>query len=189
MISRSACLDAGLLDPVDSGDLDAVQRALASVREEVDHGVAAGSTADADLVVVVREVGELEADASNALSEVAALGPPYGVRVLVASEHSVADMLERSDNPHRTGRDRSSGSPVSSCSILLSCSASQVLLWLPPCLRYEVPRDSCGCCSSTFHANCSRKSLKQAAMRSILVPDRATSVRCRWLAAPRRRSP
>jgi len=56
----------GLLDPADSGHPDAVQQALASVKDELDRGVAVGSTADADLVLVVRELGDLKPDALNA---------------------------------------------------------------------------------------------------------------------------
>src|SRR5437870_3940917 len=51
------------------------------------------STADADLVVVVREMGDLEPNALSALSGIAALGPQHGVRLLVASEQPVAEML------------------------------------------------------------------------------------------------
>jgi hypothetical protein len=83
----------GLLDPADSGHPDAVQQALASVKDELDRGVAVGSTADADLVLVVRELGDLKPDALNAPSAIAATGPHYQVRLLVASEQSVAEML------------------------------------------------------------------------------------------------
>ena len=43
--------------------------------------------------MVVRELADLEPDASNALSGIAAEGPDYGVRLLVASERPVAEML------------------------------------------------------------------------------------------------
>ena len=46
--------------------------------------MAVGRTADGDLVRVVRELGDLKPDALNALSAIAAAGPHYEVRLLVA---------------------------------------------------------------------------------------------------------
>ncbi|HEX9373376.1 MAG TPA: LysM peptidoglycan-binding domain-containing protein, partial [Roseiflexaceae bacterium] len=85
----------GLMDTVDPGDPEAVRLALESVKLEVDRRRETGSTADADLVVVVRELGDLESDALEVLAAITATGPDYGVRLLAASEQPIADLLGR----------------------------------------------------------------------------------------------
>jgi hypothetical protein len=49
----------------------------------------AGSSKEADLVVVVRELGDIEPDSLHILAAIAAVGPQSGVRLLVASEGPV----------------------------------------------------------------------------------------------------
>jgi len=83
----------GLFDVVDPGDPGSVQNALESVRDELDRRRRDRNNGDADLVVVVREIADLESPAVNALSAIAADGPDYGVRLLVASERPVAETL------------------------------------------------------------------------------------------------
>jgi hypothetical protein len=62
-----------------------VQNALESVRDELDRRRRDEINGDADLVLVVRELADLDADALVGLSAIAADGPDYGVRLLVAS--------------------------------------------------------------------------------------------------------
>jgi len=83
----------GLFDVVDPGDPASVQNALESVRDELDRRRGDRNNSDADLVVIVRELADLESNAVNALSTIAAEGPDYGVRLLVASERPVAEWL------------------------------------------------------------------------------------------------
>jgi DNA-binding SARP family transcriptional activator len=88
-------LPHGLEDTVDPADPQAVQRALESVQLEVERRQRAASASDADLVVVVRELCELEPEAQQLLGAIAATGPDHGVRLLVASERPVAEVLSR----------------------------------------------------------------------------------------------
>jgi hypothetical protein len=83
----------GLLDVVDPASPEAVQQALESVKLEVDRRREAGSSNESDLVVVVRELGDIEPDALQILAAIAAAGPHYGVRLLAASERPVAELL------------------------------------------------------------------------------------------------
>lgn len=83
----------GLFDVVDPGDPASVQNALESVRDELDRRRRDRNNGDADLVVVVRELADLESNAVSALSAIATDGPDYGVRLLVASERPVAETL------------------------------------------------------------------------------------------------
>jgi len=83
----------GLFEVIDPGDPASVQNALESVRDELDRRRRDRNNGDADLVVVVRELADLESHAVNALSAIAADGPDYGVRLLVASERPVAETL------------------------------------------------------------------------------------------------
>jgi len=85
----------GLFDVIDPGDPASVQNALESVRSELDRRRTDRNNGDAELVVIVRELADLESDAVNALSAIAADGPDYGVRLLVASERPVAETLSR----------------------------------------------------------------------------------------------
>src|SRR5206468_3406801 len=73
----------GLFDSVDPGEPASVQNALDSVRVELDRRRSEGADGEADLVVIVRELADLEPDALNALSALAADGPEHGVRLLV----------------------------------------------------------------------------------------------------------
>ena len=52
------------------------------------------SANEADLVVVVRELGDIEPDALQTLGAIAAAGPQYGVRLVAASERPVAELLK-----------------------------------------------------------------------------------------------
>ncbi|MDQ6670906.1 MAG: hypothetical protein M3069_09185 [Chloroflexota bacterium] len=83
----------GLLDVADPGDPDAVQHALEGVKLEIDRRRQAGSAGEADLVVVVREFGDLDPDALLTAAAIAAAGPRHGVRLLAASELPVAKLL------------------------------------------------------------------------------------------------
>ena len=83
----------GLLDVADPGDREAVQHALDSVKIEIDRRRQAASAGEADLVVVVRELGDLDPDALSTAAAIAAAGPQHGVRLLAASELPVAELL------------------------------------------------------------------------------------------------
>jgi DNA-binding SARP family transcriptional activator len=84
----------GLLDVVDPASPEAVQRAFESVKLEIDRRRESGGTNEADLVVVVHELGDIEPDALQVLGAIAAAGPQYGVRLLAASERPVAELLK-----------------------------------------------------------------------------------------------
>ena len=84
-----------LVDPVDSSDPVEVDRALTSVRQELERRTADTAHGDVpDLVVVVREFGDLEADAIQQLAAIAVSGPRVGIRLLVASERPALDLLQ-----------------------------------------------------------------------------------------------
>ena len=84
----------GLFDTVNSADPAAVQQALMAVRQELDRRMAAGATDEPDLVVVIRELGDLDAAAISMLKTIAAAGPRHRVRLVVASERPVAEVLQ-----------------------------------------------------------------------------------------------
>ena len=84
----------GLFDTVNSADPAAVQQALMAVRQELDRRMAAGATDEPDLVVVIRELGDLDAAAIGMLKTIAAAGPRHRVRLVVASERPVAEVLQ-----------------------------------------------------------------------------------------------
>jgi LysM repeat protein len=87
-------LPHGLLDVVDPGEPEAVQHALEGVKLEIDRRRQARSLADAaDIVVVLRELADLEAEAMASAAAIAATGPQHGVRLLAASERPVAELL------------------------------------------------------------------------------------------------
>jgi hypothetical protein len=85
-----------LFDSVDSSDLSGVERALTSIRQELDRRVAvAGARQDTpDLVVVVRELAELQPEACNQLGAVATAGPSVNIRAIAASERPVHDLMQ-----------------------------------------------------------------------------------------------
>jgi nucleoid-associated protein YgaU/DNA-binding SARP family transcriptional activator len=88
-------LPHGLLDPVNSADPEAVQRALAAVRQELDRRTEAGATDEPDLLVVIRELCDLEPEEMAMLGSIAAAGPRHRVRLVVASGRPVAEALQR----------------------------------------------------------------------------------------------
>ena len=83
-----------LLDPVDSADAAAVGRALDSVRQELDRHLAASQEDLPDLLLVVRELGDVEGEALEQLAAIAAAGPRVGIRVLAASEMPATELLQ-----------------------------------------------------------------------------------------------
>ncbi|MDQ6675365.1 MAG: LysM peptidoglycan-binding domain-containing protein [Chloroflexota bacterium] len=83
----------GLMDVVDPGDPEALRLALESVKLEIDRRRQAGSSGEADLVVVLRELGDLEPEAISTAAAIAATGPEHGVRLVAASERPVAELL------------------------------------------------------------------------------------------------
>jgi hypothetical protein len=85
----------GLLDTVDPGDPQATLRALESVKVEIERRRQTGGPDEADLVVVVRELGELEPEAHRILADIAAAGPQQRVQLVAASERPVTELLER----------------------------------------------------------------------------------------------
>ncbi len=88
-------LPHGLFDPVDPADPAAVEQALEAVRQELDRRRAGEPASDEpDLVVVVRELCDLEPAALRSLSAIAAVGPAHRVRLVAASERPVADVLQ-----------------------------------------------------------------------------------------------
>jgi DNA-binding SARP family transcriptional activator len=86
-------LPHGLMELVDPGDPEAVLRALEGTRLEVDRRRQSGSADDADVVVVLRELGDLEPEALAVCAAIAATGPQYGVRLVAASQLPVAELL------------------------------------------------------------------------------------------------
>jgi hypothetical protein len=83
-----------LLDPVDATDADAVKQTLLSVRQELTRRASTNESEDIpDLVVVVRELAELEPEAVELLGAILVEGPRHGVRVVAATERPVADVL------------------------------------------------------------------------------------------------
>ena len=82
----------GLLDVADPGDPDAVQQALEGVKLELDRRRQSSGTDEAELVVVLRELCDLEPEAVELCAEIAATGPQHGVRIIAASEHPVAEL-------------------------------------------------------------------------------------------------
>jgi hypothetical protein len=85
----------GLVDTVDSGDPQATLHALERVKLEVDRRRQIGNASADDLVVVVRELGELAPDAHRILGEIAAAGPQQRVQVVAASERPVSELLNQ----------------------------------------------------------------------------------------------
>jgi hypothetical protein len=83
----------GLLDVADPGNPEAVQHALNSVKLEIDRRRQAGCSGEADVVVVVRELCDLEPEAMATAAAIAASGPEDGVRLVMASERPVAELL------------------------------------------------------------------------------------------------
>ena len=88
-------LPHGLQNVVDPGDPPSVLRALERIQCEVDRRRRAPDVAEADLVLVIRELGELEPDAQLVLGSIAAAGPDHGVELLAASDRPVAELLSR----------------------------------------------------------------------------------------------
>jgi hypothetical protein len=80
-----------LLDPVDG---DAVKQALLSVRHELTRRASTDEGEDIpDLVLVIRELAELDPEAVEVLGAILVEGPRHGVRVVAATERSVNDVL------------------------------------------------------------------------------------------------
>ncbi|HEX9371783.1 MAG TPA: hypothetical protein VF897_12295, partial [Roseiflexaceae bacterium] len=84
----------GLGDVVDAGDPPALQEALESVKLEIERRRHADAADEADLVVVVRELGDLEPAVQRLLGEIAAAGPQQRVQLIAASERPVTELLD-----------------------------------------------------------------------------------------------
>jgi hypothetical protein len=83
-----------LLDPVDANDGDAVKQALLSVRREVSRRASADEGEGIpDLVLVVRELAELDPEAVEVMGAILVEGPRHRVRVVAATERSANDVL------------------------------------------------------------------------------------------------
>src|SRR5205823_2936360 len=63
------------------------------VKLEIDRRRQSGSVGDADVVLVIRELADLEPEAMTNAAAIAASGPPHGVRLVAASERPVAELL------------------------------------------------------------------------------------------------
>jgi len=87
-------LPHGVLDVIDPANPEAVQHALQDVKLEIDRRRQAGPTDEADLVVVVRELGDLDAEAMATAAAIATTGPEHGVRLVAASERPAAELLK-----------------------------------------------------------------------------------------------
>jgi LysM domain/Bacterial transcriptional activator domain len=85
----------GLLDPIDPTDVNALQAGLESVKVELDRRLTAASDDNPEIVVVIRELCDLEPPALTILGIIAATGPRHGVRLIIASERPVAELLRR----------------------------------------------------------------------------------------------
>jgi nucleoid-associated protein YgaU len=84
-----------LTDTIDPADSAAVNHMLDDVRRELDNRAAGEGTAEQpDLVVVVREMCDLEPSAIAQLGVLAAAGPVHNVRVIVGSERPVAELAK-----------------------------------------------------------------------------------------------
>ncbi len=90
-----AALPHQLLPVVDPGQADAVLAAIAHVRDEFDRRVAADLRDEPDVVLVVRELGDLGDDAVAALVPVLTEGPRYRVRLLAATEQDAAGVARQ----------------------------------------------------------------------------------------------
>jgi DNA segregation ATPase FtsK/SpoIIIE-like protein len=88
-------LPHALLPPVDASDAEAVHEALDSVRSELNRRVAQVTEGEPDIVLVVRELADLDAEALGRLHAIVGTGPNHHVRVVAASERPVADLRER----------------------------------------------------------------------------------------------
>jgi LysM repeat protein len=86
-------LPHGLLDVIDPANPEAVRQVLQDVKAEIDRRRHAGLTDEADLVVVVRELGDLDAEAMATADAIATTGPDYRVRLVAASERPAAELL------------------------------------------------------------------------------------------------
>ncbi len=83
-----------LMDPADPGEAAVSLSAVEGVRQELERRMTDGATDEPDLVVVVRELGDVEPAAMRVLGTIAAAGPRYGVRLVAASERPVAEVLQ-----------------------------------------------------------------------------------------------
>jgi nucleoid-associated protein YgaU len=87
-------LPHGLLDVIDSGVPEVVQRTLHSVTLEIDRRRQASRYVDtADIVVVLRELALLDPEAMATAATIVATGPQHGVRLLAATERTVSELL------------------------------------------------------------------------------------------------
>lgn len=91
--TRLGVLPHGLIDVADPGDPRAVRHALEDVRLEINRRRQTGSSNDADVVVVVRELAELETEAMTVAAAISATGPEHRVRLVAASERPVAELF------------------------------------------------------------------------------------------------
>jgi hypothetical protein len=83
-----------LIDVADPGDPDTVQQALESVKREIDRRRESGGADEPELVVLLRELGDLEPQAMDLCGAIAANGPAHRVRIVAASEQGVPDLYE-----------------------------------------------------------------------------------------------
>jgi nucleoid-associated protein YgaU len=83
-----------LLDVADPADPDAVQQALESVKLEIERRRESGGANEPELVVLLRELGDLEPEAMDLCGTIAATGPAHRVRIVAASEQGVPDLHE-----------------------------------------------------------------------------------------------
>jgi hypothetical protein len=69
--------------------------AIEEVGAELSRRIAVGATSDPDLVVIIRELADLDAEQMSALGAVALDGPRYRVRLLAASERAPGELVQR----------------------------------------------------------------------------------------------
>jgi hypothetical protein len=84
-----------LIDPADALSVESVQPAVNGVHAELARRLEGRSQSDADLVLVIGELADLDPGVMGAIASIAASGPHHGIRLLAATARPVSELLAK----------------------------------------------------------------------------------------------
>jgi nucleoid-associated protein YgaU len=84
-----------LIDPADSNSGESVDSALDALQAELGRRVVATDSGDGDIILLVRELVDLEPGPLSKLAAIAARGPQFGIRVVAATDRPVPELLQK----------------------------------------------------------------------------------------------
>jgi two-component SAPR family response regulator len=84
-----------LIDPADALSVESVEAAVNGVHAELARRLEGRSHSDADLVLVISELADLDPGVMGAIASIASSGPRHGIRLLAATAHPVSELLAK----------------------------------------------------------------------------------------------